>query len=353
MDTGRRSNALGRSDVRIFLYEFATCGGLDSEDHDSALRAALMSEGCAMFRALAEDLTALGFVELVILSDPTVADLLPSRCTSLAVSRASFHCAARDSDWTIVIAPETGAHLERLSTQVLNSGGRLLGPDVQTIHLASDKHALAVFLGSDGLRVPPGLAISPGGTIPLDFGFPAVLKLRDGAGSEGIVVIETAAQASGFPKVTRPSRLEPLCPGLACSVAVLCGPRGYVSLEPCRQHVRRDRDFRYDGGSLPLEPAVARRARTLAERAVACLPAPLGYLGVDLVLGDDPSGAQDYVIEINPRITTSYVGLRAATQQNLAEAMIAIASGQRRDVLFQHEPVEFRPDGKITVGAGA
>jgi predicted ATP-grasp superfamily ATP-dependent carboligase len=58
---------------------------------------------------------------------------------------------------------------------------------------------------------------------------------------------------------------------------------------------------------------------------VATLPTPLGYLGVDLVLGDDPSGADDRVIEINPRLTTSYVGLRAAALCNLAEAMLLTA----------------------------
>jgi tyramine---L-glutamate ligase len=236
---------------------------------------------------------------------------------------------------------------------VLASGGRLLGPDLQTIRLTSDKHSLSVFLHGRGVSVPHGVAIETGDTVPADFAFPAVLKPRDGAGSVGIEVIDAAADAAHHARVTQPARLEKLCPGLACSVAVLCGRRGCVSLEPCRQHVRRDCNFRYDGGSLPLEDALARRARRLAEQAVAILPGALGYLGVDLVLGDDPSGSQDVVIEINPRVTTSYVGLRAATQQNLAEAMIAIAADETCQVSFRREPIEFRPDGRITAGASA
>lgn len=45
--------------------------------------------------------------------------------------------------------------------------------------------------------------------------------------------------------------------------------------------------------------------------------------GVDMVLGDEG----DFAIEINPRLTTSYVGLRSATDVNLAEAMVRIAEG--------------------------
>ncbi|MEK7799030.1 MAG: ATP-grasp domain-containing protein, partial [Acidobacteriota bacterium] len=49
-----------------------------------------------------------------------------------------------------------------------------------------------------------------------------------------------------------------------------------------------------------------------------------GYVGVDLVLGD--SGAT--VIEINPRLTTSYVGLRLSVAENIAGLIIAAALGR-------------------------
>ena len=75
-----------------------------------------------------------------------------------------------------------------------------------------------------------------------------------------------------------------------------------------------DGRFVYLGGSLPLPHALASRATRLAQQAVAALPDPLGYVGVDLVLGADADGADDYVIEINPRLTTSYIGLRAAAR---------------------------------------
>jgi predicted ATP-grasp superfamily ATP-dependent carboligase len=77
----------------------------------------------------------------------------------------------------------------------------------------------------------------------------------------------------------------------------------------------------------------------------------LGYIGVDLVLGDDASGTGDRVIEINPRLTTSYVGLRAAARCNLVEAMWQLAVGQSPSLEFDERPLRFWADGTIEPSA--
>jgi predicted ATP-grasp superfamily ATP-dependent carboligase len=83
----------------------------------------------------------------------------------------------------------------------------------------------------------------------------------------------------------------------------------------------------------------------LGRRAIEAVPGLKGYVGVDLVLADD--GA-DQVIEINPRLTTSYLGLRALAETNLAEAMLAIATGRPLPKLrWQAGPVHFRASGEI------
>jgi hypothetical protein len=106
--------------------------------------------------------------------------------------------------------------------------------------------------------------------------------------------------------------------------------------------------LRYLGGELPLAAGLAERATALADRALAALPAAVGYVGVDLVLGRDPHGSQDAVIEVNPRMTTSYVGLSAAAKTNLAESMVHIAAGELRAVEFHPRPIEFDPDGNVS-----
>ena len=62
-----------------------------------------------------------------------------------------------------------------------------------------------------------------------------------------------------------------------------------------------------------------------------------GYVGVDLILTQDEA----LLIEINPRLTTSYIGLRQVIDFNLAEA---IWDARFRDNL----PSQVRLIGHIT-----
>jgi len=118
-------------------------------------------------------------------------------------------------------------------------------------------------------------------------------------------------------------------------------------LPACSQRLSQDGRFRYVGGQLLSDPELRRRATTAAAAALRALPALLGYVGVDLVLGAARDGSEDYVVEINPRLTTSYVGLRAATRMNLAGAMLQIAAGDPVDLVFDDIPIRFEADGTV------
>jgi len=109
--------------------------------------------------------------------------------------------------------------------------------------------------------------------------------------------------------------------GRAASVAFIVGDDGAFALPPCWQHLSDDGRFRYLGGECPIPPEFARRAESIARQAVACVGGLRGYVGVDVVLGD-----RDWAIEINPRLTTSYTGLRKLARFNLAEAILAASN---------------------------
>ncbi|NIV10374.1 MAG: ATP-grasp domain-containing protein, partial [Aliifodinibius sp.] len=53
-----------------------------------------------------------------------------------------------------------------------------------------------------------------------------------------------------------------------------------------------------------------------AQRTVELLRGLRGYVGVDMVLTND----EPVVVEVNPRLTTSYIGLRKVINFNLAQA---------------------------------
>src|SRR5262249_61768670 len=106
---------------------------------------------------------------------------------------------------------------------------------------------------------------------------------------------------------------------------------------------------RYGGGGRPRPPPRGGRARRLARRAAAGVPGLGGYVGVDLVLGSAEDGSEDAAIEINPRLTTSYAGLRALARFNLAEALLAVVQGQALPSWDWHPgPVHFNADGDLS-----
>jgi predicted ATP-grasp superfamily ATP-dependent carboligase len=338
--------------MRIFLYEFITGGGLLTVGGDG-FPSSLLAEGSAMIRALAADLAALPAIEVTALRDGRLIGFELPSCRTIDVNTAAaeeeaFQRYAAEGDWSVVIAPETGGQLLKKCQLVETAGGRLLGPSIEIVRLAGHKQATAEHLARHGIPVPEGRLIESGQPWPTNFRYPAVAKPVGGVGSCGLRRIEHWRSEKSPPNETM--RLEQFQPGLSASVAFLCGPTGRFALAPCRQRLSGDARFTYLGGSLPLEHSLAERATLLAERAVATLTNPLGYLGVDLVLGPDETGKDDVVIEINPRLTTSYVGLRASARENLAGAMLAIADGRTAELSFREEALEFDANGTVRTG---
>ena len=127
-------------------------------------------------------------------------------------------------------------------------------------------------------------------------------------------------------------------------MAILCqGSRRQV-LAPCRQ-VLQTGSFAYQGGQVLADGPLSRRAIHLGDQVARAMPYDYGYIGVDLVLGKAANGSEDYVVEINPRMTTSYVGLRASTDTNLAQLMLY--PDNNHDLRFSLRPLEFRSDGTV------
>jgi predicted ATP-grasp superfamily ATP-dependent carboligase len=319
----------------------------------------LLAEGRAMILALATDALAIPGMEIQLLWDHRLAlPELPAECLHVVADSASaqqaFAAFAAEADGTLVVAPESEGALSICALAVEMAGGRLLGPTPDLIALCSDKQRTAEHLNKAGICVPYGVRIAPGEELPADFPYPAVLKPLDGCGSQDVRLL-TAWPDSGNP-LRVPARLEQFCPGEAVSVAALCGcektgedsRQKLLPLPACRQLLAGDGSFAYRGGSLPLPADLAQRAESLVLGAVASLPQPLGYLGVDLVLGVAADGSQDFVIEINPRLTTSYIGLRQATDDNLLLAWLQLACGEPVSLKFSATPIQFQADGQVT-----
>ena len=60
-----------------------------------------------------------------------------------------------------------------------------------------------------------------------------------------------------------------------------------------------------------------------AVRACEAITGLCGYIGVDVVLTESDA----VVIEVNPRLTTAYLGVRAVLEENVAALALAACDG--------------------------
>lgn len=340
---------------RIVVLEYFTATPPAGGDAPAA-------EGRAMRDAVVADLAALPGVEVVVLHAPGWP---PPRTRSRArVVRGepgrALRAALPAADAALVIAPEEDGILERLSAIVEESGRRLLGPSSRAVRLAADKAATVACLAAAGLPTPASEAISFERAAvhlarrPL----PLVLKPRDGCGGAGVVVVRRRDRAAAAIALVRAATrrndllVQDHVAGDAASVSLVVADGGGVTLPLAlnRQAIRGASRLAYAGGMTPWRHPQARRAIAIAVEAVAVLgsaaPGWRGHVGIDLVFGTD--GPR--IIEINPRLTTSYIGIRRVARRNLAGLILDAAIGRPLPAALPLAgTAEFTPDGAVRV----
>ncbi len=336
--------------MRLLIYEWITGGGLVGSE--GSLPESLLREGLAMVQAVAADAAGVEAIRhRSLLRDLRLPHLAAAGAEVIEVASRSEHDAgleelASQADGVLVIAPETDGVLLQTVRRLESVGAKLVSPRSSFIAIAGNKERTANSLSAAGVPTPQAVRIDPDTALPQAFAYPAVLKPLDGAGSQNTHVVAHAYDNP--PAYAWPRRLERYVPGVAVSVAVIGVAGGEaIALPPCRQRLSVDGRFSYLGGSTPLAGGLAERATSLALRAIAALPPLVGWAGVDLVLGDDPTGTLDVVIEVNPRLTTSYVGLRRVVRGGLVAAMIAAARGERPRLEIDPRPLAFDSDGAV------
>ena len=310
----------------LFIFESLCASGVLSP---------LRTEGWAMLSALVEDFMSTRGVEIWTLLDHHCSARLGHRCWAAEPGREKtlFRDLAAKADATLIIAPETDGVLAQFSRTVLEMKGRLLGCSPEAVNLTADKRALAEHWRQHHVPTPALWKMNEGHhaesddyTVNEPVRYPAVLKPRDGAGSQATFLMHDRNEWNSCLEQARREMpdsefvVQAFVPGQPTSIAFIIAPGRTVPLLSAAQHLSNDGRFHYLGGHLPLEPALAQRAVALGRRAIACVPGLRGYVGVDLILGENAE--DDWAIEINPRLTTSYLGLRQLAQDNLAQLMV-------------------------------
>ena len=297
-----------------------------------------------MLEALAADAVRAAKIDVTVLVDDAISLSLPAEAHIQPVPRGgevdALVTAAVAHDRTVIVAPETDGILASRVAATRDAGAAVLAPSAAFIAIASDKQATVNALAAAGVPVPAGRSLAPGETVPVGFHMPAVRKDRSSVGCDGVQIIRDPNVATA----PRATRLEAFVAGMPVGVSCLCGPGRIDVLPPMRQRFTVGDAPRYVGSDLFDEPRLARRAEALARRAVAGIEraagveAAAGWIGVDLMLGERADGRDDRVLEVNPRITTSFVGHAAGLSGSLVRAMLDVAAGDTQAIFTGGRP---------------
>jgi len=331
-----------------------------------------------MLSALATDLSECGHevhtcLERHAAADPLVVSLL-KRFSGLQVQVIDsawldrWIDVALQCDRTIVIAPEIHQQLERIVHKLRAAGAFVIASSASFLQATSDKLVTAELLKESGVPHPETQLLTQyrlstipqgdcNGSLPVtvkphvgpavlsrtfrdcNASLPVTLKRRDGAGCAEMKVFDDQHHLAEWLK-SRESQIlagddwivQPWQSGRPASLAIIAADGVWTVLGAVEQRIELVPDssecgysaVSYLGGAGPLECVSIDQLERLALSVRESLPSGAhGWIGIDFLIPESMHTSQDLVvIEINPRLTTSYLGYRTWYGFSLADALL-------------------------------
>lgn len=324
--------------MNLLILEYITGGGYA----DQKLSASILSEGYAMLHSLIMDCKTAGH-EVTTLMDSRLTEFNPPNKADQTFSVASpneFSTKMMElsdrADAVYIIAPESGQVLENLVKKMEASGATSLNCEAEAIHQVSNKMTAHQTLKKQGLKVPETVLLDIHEKVgdikrlTRDLGYPMVFKPVDGVSCGGLSIIkhekdvEGAVKKAAHESVSNQFVAQKAVSGEAASACVISNGMKAVAVSLNKQFVKLaspDELSEYFGGAVPFDHDLRKGALRDAERAVEAVVGLKGYVGVDMILTEE----EPVVLEVNPRLTMSYVGLSRVVNVNPAETTINAA----------------------------
>lgn len=293
--------------MKILVFEFVCAGGIA----DQALSASLAVEGRLMLEAVIADLYDAYHSHLTIIADPRWLNRhnYPN-CHYIWNDHLDFwqqlDRAIQDSDAVLPIAPEEGLILHRIAIKVKQAGKALWLSDPDTVRLCSFKQQTTDCLHAWGMPVVPSQSYTP--ELWPDSGI-WILKPDARQACEGIFIVD-ANQVQQAP-ILDDYLLQPFIKGDTLSLSlVFFDGKGHVLSVNKQLMAWTESGCRLQGCVVNIDHQLDAKIATIIAGLAKALPGLWGYIGIDVVLTEEH---ELLILEINPRLTTSYTALYEAT----------------------------------------
>jgi len=332
---------------KIFVFEFVSGGGYNQIDIPSSL----FCEGYAMLRTTIEDFKKLGFqiitlldIRIEFLSQYLKADMIELVKNNDEYIKNYTEC-VKESSYCFIIAPEFSNILYNLTKIAKDNKKTVLSVDLEGIWLGTSKLITYNFFLENKVNTPQTYAIPFKKKFDLEFVLqkfytlrcPIIIKPEDGVGSESIFYFETKEQIIHFFEdsnekldLSRNYILQEYIDGEDLSASIInnvCSEKpetmNLIILSINAQIIKfKDsiNDSIYLGGFTPVIDYALLKDSLEKILKNMDLSSFRGYFGIDFIKKADNSL---YFIEINPRLTTSYIGIRNILEYNPLEMIFS------------------------------
>lgn len=183
-----------------------------------------------------------------------------------------------------------------------------------------------------------------------------IIKPLVGVDCENIVIIENIEDLTlDLDKIFVPGSrviVQEYIEGEDISVSLISDGKKAIPISLNKQYVELKGDKgTYIGGKLPYESKYKDEAFEIATKAVEAIDGLKGFVGVDLLINaDDKDVYSVYLLEINSRFTTPYVGLNKVANINIGKTIVELIDGEIDiddiDISLDGE-VEFKKSGDL------
>ncbi len=320
--------------MKLFVYEHITSGALITQSMPNSLA----QEGNDMLLAILQDCHAIETIELTILRDSRLSAIsiieqnTRHHCHHISNTEEYTHLWQQcliDADAVFIIAPETDGVLYRLHQQAFALNKRVLGCHLDAIALTSNKIECDKRLEKNDINTAPNCLASQWSSEPFDSSNGYIIKPLDGAGCINTLLFESRSQLeqqlSQYNKNTLQSMMvQSYINGAPLSLSLLMGYTAVIVLSINRQIISHSAHvLTFEAcliNDLSSHSFSLSEAQQLAQKIQQAIPGLWGFVGVDLIV--NTQGA--VVIDINPRLTTSYIALSQSLALNPIELLLTM-----------------------------
>lgn len=283
--------------MKVLIFEYITASG---EEMPESLR----HEGQMMLDALLQNFTSIENVEIVL------------------ATKKNFHNQLKTVDAAWVIAPEFDGILQHFCELVENENKILLTSPSKAVCLTANKLTTFEMLAAAQIETVPTEIFNP--TKCYDKTREWIIKPIDGAGASNTFLLQSEKDWFALPSFETTFLIQPHIHGKKISLSCIF-QNGQARLLCVNLQVfeMKKQKFELKNIAVNFKQDDGRYQKLVSQIAIA-FPNLFGYVGIDLIENETSC----FVLEINPRLTTSFVQIEEKIGVNVAKLVIDCALGQ-------------------------